>query len=222
MSSTDAAKLREMGFAPSAVQQALSRQLGFEGALEWLIERGEREEMDEAPAGRHQEMEQCSICLEDLQVDEAVGRCTGTGGRRHYYHAQCLSGWVRQCRENQQAPSCPECRGPLQVRSQRLRDAGRRSSADERQVLEEIADAAREAQDYDGWSGIKAESLLTGAANAAGVAVGVGLLAVAAPGALVAVLHALVVADGALVAAEAFGAFDQRDGRRDGRGRSRR
>ena len=67
-----------------------------------------------------EEVAECSICFDELRLASAAMRCAGGAGRAHYFHAGCLSDWAAQCRAQGNAPSCPECRGPVQVRRQRL------------------------------------------------------------------------------------------------------
>eukprot|EP00039_Didymoeca_costata_P028701 m.21992 g.21992 ORF g.21992 m.21992 type:complete len:241 (-) comp7308_c0_seq1:84-806(-) len=63
---------------------------------------------------------QCPICLEDLPPGSEAMRCAGEGGVRHYFHAHCLKDWASSCRQRGIAPSCPVCRGPVQIHAPRL------------------------------------------------------------------------------------------------------
>jgi len=128
----------------------------------------------------------CSICTEDLEPANAAMRCSGQHGKRHYYHAHCLSQWIQQCRRDNQAPTCPECRGELQVRARRLQEFlaenGSKLDREEVEALRAVHDAAMSESDSDGWSGIKKETLIQGLAIGAGMAVA-GLALAAAMGA---------------------------------------
>ncbi|CAK0804160.1 unnamed protein product [Prorocentrum cordatum] len=42
-------------------------------------------------------------------------RCAGAAGRHHYFHKGCLGGWIGACTARGAAPTCPVCRGPVQV-----------------------------------------------------------------------------------------------------------
>mmetsp|Transcript_1685 Transcript_1685/g.3949 ORF Transcript_1685/g.3949 Transcript_1685/m.3949 type:complete len:265 (+) Transcript_1685:54-848(+) len=126
-----------------------------------------------------QEQDECPICIEPLAPSDAAMRCSGEAGKRHIYHASCLTAWIRQCRADGVAPSCPQCRGSLQVQPGRIRQflQGNRTqlSQEDTEVLEAMHDAAEESES-DGWSSIRSDMLWKGAAVVAGAAV-VGLLA---------------------------------------------
>lgn len=62
----------------------------------------------------------CPICMEALDFGEEAMRCTGQGGVRHLFHAHCLKEWALSCRRRGVPPSCPVCRGGVQVHSRRL------------------------------------------------------------------------------------------------------
>lgn len=64
------------------------------------------------------EEEECSICSE--QVGEAAMHCVGTAGRRHQFHGRCLTAWIDECRRGSRSPTCPNCRGPVEVHAERL------------------------------------------------------------------------------------------------------
>ena len=49
-------------------------------------------------------------------------RCRGAGGQCHYFHAGCLGQWVTACRSNGGEPSCPRCRGAVEVHQGRLQE----------------------------------------------------------------------------------------------------
>lgn len=128
----------------------------------------------------------CAICTEDMEPANAAMRCSGQHGKRHYYHAWCLSQWIQQCQRDNLPPTCPECRGELQVRAKRLGDfLAEKSSSMSRsdvEALRAVHDAAMAESDEDGWSGIKKDTLIKGIAVGAGIAVA-GLAIAAAMGA---------------------------------------
>lgn len=199
----DLARLYEMGFAQDAARQALSEVDqcggGANGRMEAALDRLMGVVPSEAAAaasttatssscGASEEAEICicAICTEDLEPASAAMRCTGQHGKRHYYHAHCLSQWIQQCRRDNLPPTCPECRGELQVRARRLHDFLTDNSSkmnhDDVEALRAVHDAAMSESDGDGWSGIKTDTLLKGIAVGAGVAVA-GLALAAALGA---------------------------------------
>ena len=129
---------------------------------------------------------ECAICCDELRLTSAAMRCAGGAGRAHFFHACCLSEWASQCRSQGTAPSCPECRGPVQVRRQKLQEFLREVEAaggDAQPGLHELAQATQshntsgggrsgvDAADDD-WSDVK-EGLWT-AVGVVGVAVAVG------------------------------------------------
>lgn len=125
------------------------------------------------------EEEECPICTEPIQFADAAMRCRGTGGKRHYFHETCLTGWIRQCREDGRQPDCPSCRGPLQVHKRRLgeflqthRDLGE----DDRRELERFYDCEGDEDEEGGWFSIDKETLIRGA-MIAGAVLAVGAVA---------------------------------------------
>ena len=82
-------------------------------------ERSARESQEEEQDAEEFE---CPICFESINPRQAAMRCSGQGGRCHYFHAHCLSRWVMssQARNAHTAPTCPVCRGPVQVHKRRL------------------------------------------------------------------------------------------------------
>jgi hypothetical protein len=113
----------------------------------------------------------------------AAMRCSGQHGKRHYYHAQCLSQWIQQCRREQQAPTCPECRGELQVQARRLHEFltenSKKLPREEAEALRAVHDAALPNGDGDGWAGLQKEHIFTGLAIGAGVIATAGIAALA-------------------------------------------
>lgn len=60
------------------------------------------------------EEEECSVCLNAIEIDDSdnpVGPPLVCG---HRYHAFCLHFWVERCTMNCIEPTCPYCRLPLQ------------------------------------------------------------------------------------------------------------
>jgi len=197
----DVSRLCEMGFAEDAVKQALAEvdargDCGAgrtEAALDRLMSLPSKATAqcgtcNSSSPAEHPGMDACvcAICTEDMEPANAAMRCSGQHGKRHYYHAHCLSQWIQQCRRDNQAPTCPECRGELQVRARRLQEFlsenSRKLSREDMEALRAVHDAAMSESDGDGWSGIKTETVLKGLAVGAGVAVA-GLALAAALGA---------------------------------------
>lgn len=46
--------------------------------------------------------------------------CMGEAGVRHHFHGRCLAAWVAECLRGARPPSCPNCRGPVEVHTERL------------------------------------------------------------------------------------------------------
>eukprot|EP00667_Euglena_gracilis_P020594 EG_transcript_22321 len=66
-------------------------------------------------------VDDCPICQESICLADAAMRCFGDGhDKRHYFHASCLAQWIRKCSAASARPTCPMCRGPIQVNSRRL------------------------------------------------------------------------------------------------------
>eukprot|EP00930_Biecheleria_cincta_P085259 TRINITY_DN74665_c0_g1_i1.p1 TRINITY_DN74665_c0_g1~~TRINITY_DN74665_c0_g1_i1.p1 ORF type:complete len:520 (+),score=78.48 TRINITY_DN74665_c0_g1_i1:53-1561(+) len=100
---------------------------------------------------------QCPICFEDIHAGEAAMRCIGDGGVHHYFHATCLQGWIRACRNGQEA-NCPICRGRLQLNGQRLQEYLNSEGAstlehEDRSFLQSLADGL---QGNNSWSNMDA------------------------------------------------------------------
>jgi len=196
--SEDLNTLCEMGFDRNCAARALAHvdAVGLSGserleaALDFMAA-GSNESAAQCAESASQSMAaaamaeecECAICTEELEPASAAMRCSGEHGKRHYYHASCLSQWIQQCRNDEVTPTCPECRGPLQVRAQRLNEFLAENSSlmddDKVEALRAVHDAALSESDDDGWAGIKTETLLKGIAIGAGVAaVGIGIAAV--------------------------------------------
>jgi hypothetical protein len=139
-----------------------------------------------------EEVAECSICFDELRLASAAMRCAGAAGRAHYFHAGCLSDWAAQCRSQGNAPSCPDCRGPVQVRRQKLEEflhEVEQAGGDAQPGLHELAQATDGGDCVDGtedtWADVK-EGLWTAAgvvgwglaAGAAVAAIGLGVQAI--------------------------------------------
>lgn len=204
ISPLDVSQLCDMGFSEDAAMQALTvaeRQGGgMEAAVEWLMSdpAGQAAASGEgacaacnssASAGgpEAEDAACCAICTEDLEPSSAAMRCSGQHGKRHYYHAMCLNAWIQQCRRENNPPTCPECRGPLQVQQRRLRefldDHSGKLEREDMEALRAMHDAAEPSADREGWSGVKAEKIIKGALIGAGVVAGLAIVGAAAFGA---------------------------------------
>lgn len=121
-----------------------------------------------------EELDCCPICTEDMNPNDAAMRCNGAAGRRHYFHVQCLTQWIQQCRRDGHAPTCPTCRGALQVQQKRLHDflsgKGQKLDESDREVIDAMQDSA-EPSGPDGWNDVRTDTLLTGALVVAGAAI---------------------------------------------------
>lgn len=123
----------------------------------------------------------CAICQEPLHLSDAAMRCAGRGGSHHYCHAACLARWVKRCRDNASEPTCPTCRGPLQLHRHHLQTflqqaelsaggATQSLSAQDRRILqrmleqdERLAEGRGNSGRDDGWSEINFDKLATAA-----------------------------------------------------------
>lgn len=98
------------------------------------------------PVPPEEEGVECPICYGELQPGDAAMRCCGEAGRNHYFHAECLQGWIQACRRGQ-SPTCPICRGGLQFNGERLEDFLNGSNtgldSEERSFLRSIADGLK-------------------------------------------------------------------------------
>jgi len=206
VSAADVAQLCDMGFSQDAARQALTVAFqqggGIEVAVEWLMSDpagqaaatavGSGCEQCTADSGgaaslgggpsEAVDLACCAICTEDLEPTSAAMRCSGQHGKRHYY-AMCLNAWIQQCRREKNPPTCPECRGPLQVHERRLRDFLQENSdklaTEDMEALRAMHDAAEPATDGEGWSGISKDKIIKGALIGVGVAAGLAIAAAA-------------------------------------------
>eukprot|EP00812_Abedinium_dasypus_P005596 NODE_1702_length_1079_cov_252.522461.p1 GENE.NODE_1702_length_1079_cov_252.522461~~NODE_1702_length_1079_cov_252.522461.p1 ORF type:complete len:249 (-),score=64.74 NODE_1702_length_1079_cov_252.522461:252-998(-) len=121
------------------------------------------------------EVADCSVCIEELHPADAAMRCAGLGGKRHYFHAACLTDWIRQCqRSDANEASCPECRGPVQVQrrclQEFLEDAHEGLNAEDREAIGSLSKAA-DSGDKGGWSDIRKDVWRAGLVAAIGIGV---------------------------------------------------
>lgn len=177
--------LLEMGYARAEAEQALAATGGdLEEALSLLLS-GVNAQAPPAElaggdaAGMEVDLGVCAICCEELRATDAAMRCAGRAGSHHYGHAACLAQWVQRCRRDGATPSCPTCRGPLQLHRRNLREflqqgtAGTSSDtwqASGCQVSQEDSELLRSMLDQEGgrrdeedsWCDIDVERLATG------------------------------------------------------------
>mmetsp|Transcript_110534 Transcript_110534/g.323387 ORF Transcript_110534/g.323387 Transcript_110534/m.323387 type:complete len:278 (-) Transcript_110534:147-980(-) len=185
------AALLDMGFPEATAREAAARCDNVDTAVEWLTASGvgssSSADAGSSSAGAHEVSGECAICTEDLSLADAAMRCQGNGGKRHYFHAHCLTAWVRQCRSTGLVPTCPECRGPVQVRPRRLeeflQEKGRKLDAEDQEAMRTFTAGAETSTDESGWSNLrhdlwKASAILAIGAGLA-FAIGVGVHALA-------------------------------------------
>lgn len=183
--------LCEMGFGEWPARYAMSRNEDLDAAVDWLTS-AEGQALPAPPVTRSQSSVAtassqlvlseadgcCVICTEDLNLADAAMRCAGHHGKRHYFHVPCLTSWVRQCRQDNQAPTCPTCRGPLQVQTARLHeflaDQSGNLSAEDRDIIG-IVEASADTAGSDGWAALRQDPFLRGLALIVGaLALGYG------------------------------------------------
>lgn len=206
-------QLLEMGYEPAAAQGALAAANGhLEVALGYLLDApgaaapppvggvsaAAASARGPVPAA---DVGDCAICCEKLQPSDAAMRCAGHGGSHHYCHAACLAQWVQRCRTDDVQPSCPTCRGPLQLHRRNLRDFlqgpqipqstdrsthGYRApiSQEDARVLQSMLEQAdRDGRnECDDWHEIEFDKIVVGAILATGVVVAGVMLAKALSG----------------------------------------
>ncbi|CAE8712245.1 unnamed protein product [Polarella glacialis] len=169
------ATLQEMGYGRAAASHALAASGGsLEAAISIMLDaEASRASMD---------VGQCAICCEELQPTDAAMRCAGEGGTYHYGHAACLAQWVHRCRANDTTPSCPTCRGPLQLHRRHVQDflqrpqQHERAADEESRVLRDMLNQGRE-DSCEGWQEIDFCQVAGFAALAAGALLTAGLVA---------------------------------------------
>jgi hypothetical protein len=59
----------------------------------------------------------CPICYDNVNINEAIGKCCGDHGQKHYFHTRCLMQWM----ESGVNRKCPICRGNVQINQTRVR-----------------------------------------------------------------------------------------------------
>lgn len=139
--------LNDLGFPDMAIERAVQHSCNIDAALEWLMSpegkacintafSSEAVSSDSSHSAASDfldrnisseyvpealDIAECSVCLDHMRTSCVVMRCSGVGGKRHYYHAECLATWIRQCEKTRDRQStCPECRGPLQLQPRRF------------------------------------------------------------------------------------------------------
>ncbi|CAL1128043.1 unnamed protein product [Cladocopium goreaui] len=130
-------QLIEMGYDRHRAEHALSSGDGtVQMALDFL-------QVSSPPVPRGSDMRSiglCAICTEHLSPSDAAMRCEGAG--HHFGHAACLAQWIQTCESRNQEPTCPECRGPLQLRRRRVQEfldeLPENASPERRQVVRNI------------------------------------------------------------------------------------
>lgn len=91
----------------------------------------------------------CPICFSEILPGAAAMRCMGQGGSHHYFHRECLGHWIRTCNNSgQTAPTCPICRGKVQVNVNTLSaflesQDGKDLPTEERSYLQQLLARAR-------------------------------------------------------------------------------
>jgi len=183
------AALLQMGVPEASAREAAERCDSVEAAVEWLSSSGS--EAGRPCRGQPQDFSgECAICTEDLLLADAAMRCAGNGGKRHCFHAHCLTAWVRQCWSSGRPPTCPECRGSVQVRQRRLEDflqeEGRKLDPEVQEAMRTFTAGAEAATDDSGWANVRQDLWKAGAVLAVGagiaLAVGIGIHALANSG----------------------------------------
>ena len=73
-------------------------------------------------SGSLHEVYECPVCFDPIQTSNAAMRCTGEGGQCHYFHAHCLAQWIQTMRHSGTSPTCPCCRGAVEIHTRRLEE----------------------------------------------------------------------------------------------------
>lgn len=168
--------LLEMGYDRRSAEEALRQSKGdLQSAAEILQDVDTRVAPKNPHAGN---LGVCAICTEPLNPADAAMRCAGRGGH-HYGHAACLAQWVETCQSRNQEPTCPECRGPLQLRRRQiqefLNEAPDQCTRPERRRV--MRDVLERVPDGDDWQEIDWCQVAGFAALVAGGMLAVGMLA---------------------------------------------
>jgi len=159
--------LVDFGFPKVTVQKAVERGCDTQAALEWLMSPEGKscilaefaheaatsessllmaatppptESTSSESMSAVSDITECSVCLDPMPAGCAAMRCSGVGGKRHYFHAECLSSWICQCQtRGKGSPTCPECRGPVQIQPRRfeefLAEKGKKLCVEEREAM---------------------------------------------------------------------------------------
>eukprot|EP00930_Biecheleria_cincta_P070703 TRINITY_DN58312_c0_g1_i1.p1 TRINITY_DN58312_c0_g1~~TRINITY_DN58312_c0_g1_i1.p1 ORF type:complete len:436 (+),score=70.95 TRINITY_DN58312_c0_g1_i1:81-1388(+) len=127
----------------------------------------------------------CPICFEPISAGEAAMRCTGGAGVQHCFHRCCLSAWIKTSISTKSPPTCPVCRGAVQVNVAQLESYLASGEADhllgpDRNVLENLLARAKAtlgtSSTQDGWAEpFTAEDALN--ASVLGLALSAGFMA---------------------------------------------
>lgn len=64
--------------------------------------------------GEEEEEDECSLCLNDIDSNDAENPAGPSLVCGHRYHAFCLHFWVEKCASKCIEATCPYCRAPLQ------------------------------------------------------------------------------------------------------------
>ena len=95
----------------------------------------------------------CPICMESIDNVESALRCSAAGGQFHYFHNHCLRDWIRSCRQAGNVPTCPICRGAIEINRRRMQGFINSGMADtwdeeERNFLQNMIKMAGASEDW--------------------------------------------------------------------------
>jgi len=142
-------------------------------------------EEQEQPGESKENHYECPVCFESIAPASATMRCDGSGGRPHYFHAECLGSWIESCQRQGNTATCPCCRGGVQVHTQRLEQFLQSTTETEtntinltvgRRILQSLQSAQNTVS--SGWNKIPAlnelttEDVVEGASVVAGAGIG--------------------------------------------------
>mmetsp|Transcript_49566 Transcript_49566/g.105472 ORF Transcript_49566/g.105472 Transcript_49566/m.105472 type:complete len:279 (+) Transcript_49566:281-1117(+) len=183
--------LTSMGFPAQDVAKVLAQVSGnLDAALNILTKLGDQPSAEARPtqcspcaastsssALPSGEQEDCPICTDtmDRRNGAAVARCDGRGGAHHYFHAQCLGDWIKECKGKGLTPNCPTCRGALEVNGGRLRREMRGATLPE-QVRSTLEDLAEQVGDADCFREVDWKAVGIAAAFALGAMALIGIV----------------------------------------------
>jgi len=116
--------MAEAAAATAAVEavQVEEKQEGDQEQVEEEVEEkeeGVKEIVTSAVAGSSamavsEQEEECSVCLNAIESDDANNPAGPPLVCGHRYHAFCLNFWVEKCRSKCIEATCPHCRAPVQ------------------------------------------------------------------------------------------------------------